>query len=458
MKLFEKILKFLSSLKLAVVVILSIGVISAIGTVYEAKYDAYYAQQVIYFSMAMYGILGLLCVNLIAVMVDRWPWRPHHAGFVLAHIGIIITLIGALITQRLGVDGTMAFEIGASNRFVNLNDREIAIYSTFDGDEVREMRRVPAAFLRQTPTAQKPMEIAFGGEKISVTQYHHFTDRKSEVVESDRKADGPGLRFQLYNDNVNVVDWLLISGRREKVERDLGPAKVVFTKGAYLPSGQGNEIVVDASNPQKLEYIVFTAKQGKVTKRGVLSEGQEVDTGWMGLRFKVLRHLPLATEKVEYIPRDSASPLAQSAVQIQFRGESYWLGYNNILRLFADNVMYLVVYTNRRLTLDFSLTLKQFNIGRYQGTNRAATYESLVDVPDVGEVLISMNEPLKYKGFTFYQASFEENEKGEPVASILSVNYDPGRVLKYLGSALIVLGTILLFYFKKGRKKGSVTQ
>jgi hypothetical protein len=57
---------------------------------------------------------------------------------------------------------------------------------------------------------------------------------------------------------------------------------------------------------------------------------------------------------------------------------------------------------------------------------------------------------LKHNGFTFYQASFTSDEQtGEPNASILSVNWDPGRWVKYLGSLLIVLGSIHMFYFRK---------
>ena len=69
------------------------------------------------------------------------------------------------------------------------------------------------------------------------------------------------------------------------------------------------------------------------------------------------------------------------------------------------------------------------------------------------EVLISMNNPLKYDGFTFYQASFEQDDMGNPTASILSVNNDPGRFLKYLGSMLLVLGSIHLFYMKRRKVK-----
>ena len=69
----ERLFKFLSSLKLAVFIIIAIGVLSAIGTIYEARYDAEYAQTVIYHSIYMYITFALLCTNLIFVMIDRWP-------------------------------------------------------------------------------------------------------------------------------------------------------------------------------------------------------------------------------------------------------------------------------------------------------------------------------------------------------------------------------------------------
>ena len=77
-------LKFLASLKLAVLIILALAIVSAVGTITEARFnDAEVAQKLVYHSPYMYGVLIVLCINLIAVMVDRWPWRPHHLGFVL---------------------------------------------------------------------------------------------------------------------------------------------------------------------------------------------------------------------------------------------------------------------------------------------------------------------------------------------------------------------------------------
>jgi hypothetical protein len=70
--------------------------------------------------------------------------------------------------------------------------------------------------------------------------------------------------------------------------------------------------------------------------------------------------------------------------------------------------------------------------------------------------LVSMNEPMKYGGFTFYQASYVDAQP-RPTTSIFSVNQDPGRWLKYLGSLLIVLGSIWLFGMKYVTKKKAPT-
>jgi hypothetical protein len=149
-------------------------------------------------------------------------------------------------------------------------------------------------------------------------------------------------------------------------------------------------------------------------------------------------------------------------VQVNFQGKTHWTQLNDVLKLFTENSVYIVTYGNRRIDLGFDLFLKHFEIGRYHGTNRAASYQSLVETPEGQEILISMNEPLKYKGLTFYQASFQEDENFQPTASILSVNYDPGRWIKYLGSLIISLGIIWLFYNKRksaraqAPKKGDV--
>src|SRR5690606_30542384 len=70
----------------------------------------------------------------------------------------------------------------------------------------------------------------------------------------------------------------------------------------------------------------------------------------------------------------------------------------------------------------FSLTLLDFSHDRYAGTDIPKNFSSHVRLATPGgrddrDVLIYMNNPLRYAGLTFYQASFEPGDQ----VSILQV-------------------------------------
>ncbi|MEO0335651.1 MAG: cytochrome c biogenesis protein ResB [Pseudomonadota bacterium] len=450
-----KVFDFLSSIKLAVIVILGLAVVSAVGTIVEARYDAEVAQKLVYHSPWMLSVLGLLCVNLIAVMVDRWPWKRHHSGFVLAHIGIIIMLVGSVFTAKYGVDGSMSFDIGGSNRYVTVPEQEFGVYSSFSGDRVTEISKKTVDFFLSQPSSEDPFVVNVGTDTIEVVDYFHYGIRKEDIIETELERSGPGIRFQLQNANVNLSEWLIKPIKKQQESINLGPARVVLSNGDYKYSS-GNEIVLTPHPEQRgLEYEIYTKSKGGKTASGFVEAGSSLETGWMGLTFRLLRYLPRAERKVTYSESEYPNKLTHPAILLKFRNEEHWVALNSVLRLYDENKMFIVTFGNRRIDLGFPMKLTDFRVGKYQGTQRAATYESDVLVPEMGTINISMNEPLKHAGYTFYQASFESDEMGRPTKSILSVNYDPGRGLKYLGSALMVLGTILLFYFKKTLRGGA---
>ena len=445
----KRFFKFIASLRLAVFVILGLAVISAVGTIIEARYnDAMVANKLVYASPWMYFILGLLCVNLIGVMIDRWPWKQHHTGFVLAHIGILTLLFGSWITQKFGVDGSMVFEIGETAKHVTSHERDLSVIASLDGTAFNTIFENEIDFLRRPPSDKKPYQVNLGADTLNFVEYHHFAFREAEVVPSDDPADGPAVRFQLQNANVNMNEWLRRDRTKAEAQLNMGPARVVLARNPVQPSGMNEVLLWITPGNSDIHYAIYN-KDRSLRAKGVVKESDTLETGWMGLKFRILRYLPHAAEKVHYTGMMAASPAANSALRFNFRGKEYWLGLNSTQRIYLADRVYFVSFANRRLELKFPLTLKKFKMDTYQGTDRAATYESEVDVPGRGPVVISMNEPLYEGGFTFYQSSFQRNDKGEAVVSILSVNHDPGRWIKYLGSMLMVLGAIVLFYFKR---------
>ena len=90
----------------------------------------------------------------------------------------------------------------------------------------------------------------------------------------------------------------------------------------------------------------------------------------------------------------------------------------------------------------YSIQLRKFSFDRYEGTQMARNFSSLVRVVDPEqhtdrEVLIKMNDPLRYRGETFYQQSFDpETEK----TTFLQVVRNPAWLLPYIACALVALG------------------
>lgn len=435
---------FLGSLKLAVAIILTTATLAAIGTFVEASYNSEVAQKWVYYSVYMRVTLVMLSINLIVSAAHRYPWKKKHTGFVTAHVGILLLLLGSLLTSRMGVDGSMFFEMGGTVRKVNISEYELVLYVGEDFQFFPMYNRA-VDFIVDHPK-DHPIEFKYQNDLFKITDYIPFAIQKTEVVPSDSIEATPALRFQIYNDRVNVTEWLQQPGPGRPGIMALGPANIVLDKGDYKPTG-GNEIVVKPTSLEKVEYTVYYRDQSKKSKKGSLKVGDLVETGWMGLQFRVLNYYSKAIVKNQYTPLERPTPLTTQAVEVDFNGQKRWLGLNGIIKFFTDSKSYILKYGNKQLDLGFDMTLKDFEIGRYQGTMRAATYKSSVDVQGLGVREISMNEPLKHAGYTFYQASFQEDpQTGRPTASILSVNHDPGRILKYLGAFLIVLGAILMFY------------
>src|SRR5207247_2232415 len=95
----------------------------------------------------------------------------------------------------------------------------------------------------------------------------------------------------------------------------------------------------------------------------------------------------------------------------------------------------------------FSLTLIEFRYDRYLGTEVAKNFSSRVRLqdPERGEdreILIRMNEPLRYRGETFYQADFDKTtEKG----TVLQVVRNPGWLIPYVSCVLVTVGMAVHF-------------
>jgi hypothetical protein len=445
----RKVIKKLASIQLAVVLMLALGIIIAWGTIVESRYDALAAAKFVYHTWWMYTLMAVFAINLMAVMADRWPWQKRHIPFLLAHIGIILLLVGSVFTMEGGLDGSMRVGIGETNRMVSIAGiTDLQIWHSANGDNFDKKYDQAVDFLKNPPTREKPLNFQTADGPISIVEYSPYVFATRQIVASAFERMGSGLRFQIQNDKVNVNEWLLQNRKDAIVTHELGPARISLGLAPKHPTGV-NEIFLSPVDKDTINYTVFNQDPKKKTLQGKLKEGGSVSTGWMGLELKVLRYFYKAEESWDFKPNHRPTELTTSMAKVLFQGREREMQLNDVLKFFTDKGVYIISYGNRRVDLGFNILLNKFEIGKYPGTNRAASYQSLVTIPDGTEHLIYMNEPLKYRGLTFYQASFQDGPNGEPIASIFSVNQDPGRWIKYLGSLILSLGVVWLFYSKR---------
>jgi hypothetical protein len=590
--------KFLASLKLAVICLLSVAGVLATATVLESIYGTRAAHVMVYGTVWFYLLLTLLATNVFCAALSRWPWKKRQYGFVITHAGILTILFGSFLTMRFGVDGNLPVYEGGEDSQVILSNLKLSVMD--EQEKQAENFPVPEyALLKQGNLMQVDLSPT---DKLKVDEFIPRAVAEREITPSPLPGVGqPAVKVEVFNSRFRVGEWLLLSQPEKPAQLSLGPATLSFQKlwssesekrfldrkpeaqpkadpiGYLLLEFEGKQFRIDiashlhhwqpiASTPYKIEidqYLPYAVVQnneltnrskepvnptvqlhladasgveekhtvfanfpefstrhktppeqvpfpihltmvsaahsqpppaqspmqkargelrfaqtaddkrllyqvrgsnGQVNAEGEVKVGDEVETGWMDLKFQVVNWLPAAVERevpryVEYIQSGGESNFLTS---IRLRevsdrtpsssgvGDEYMIEGSR--RSFSvGNKMLVVRFGKERMTLPFRIFLEKFTVGNDPGTTRAATYQSNVEVRDTvngvsRKALISMNEPLNYGGYTFYQASYQLQD-GAPPISIFSVNYDPGRWLKYLGSIVMVLGIILMFYF-----------
>lgn len=104
--------------------------------------------------------------------------------------------------------------------------------------------------------------------------------------------------------------------------------------------------------------------------------------------------------------------------------------------------------------LPFAVELIEFRRETHPGTPVARHYESMIrvhDGPASWESRVSMNAPLRYRGYTLYQSSYVQTGRGQkPEISVLAVVWNAGRIFPYLAGSLMCLGMAL--HFVTGRR------
>jgi hypothetical protein len=448
-----RLFQLLASLRVGVVTMVALAVTCGIATFYESSRGTAAAQRVFYQTRWFTALLSLLALNILLSMLKRYPWNRHQAGFVMAHVGIVLLLVGSLVSLHRGLDGTVALYEGDGTGSVTLRERALTV------EVAGRQHTFPANFDSRPPRPDRPAVFAVPGTPVTLVADDYAPH--TEVAEAlEETADGsPALSFALDGQFGHQTGWLVAGS--DRAHTALGPLHLVLhhatteaeARAALAQAESTSHVIFVAGPGPSLRYALSGSG---ATATGVAVPGRPIVTPWMGLTATVEKFLARAT--VIKNVRPAALPIRDErrspAVRVRFDSPaggtaSAWVPWGESVSADLAEGAAWVAFGEREAPLGFRITLLDFRAGTYPGSRRPASYESRVrvDEPDGSrsEHLISMNHPLHHRGYIFFQASFVE---GQRMMSVLSVSRSPGLPLVYLGTALVSLGVAWMFYVK----------
>lgn len=161
-------------------------------------------------------------------------------------------------------------------------------------------------------------------------------------------------------------------------------------------------------------------------------------------------------------PKDKDAEANMTGLTMRLSGadipESVYIAFEGMpkpVAFSAGGHEYKMLFGKQQRELPFHIELHDFVKEDYPSTMMAKSYHSDVSVLDDGvhwASRIEMNAPLRYKGYTFYQSSFDQS--GEVEMTVLSVVENKGRIFPYIGTFVIALGLILQLLIVSRAKKG----
>jgi len=311
----------------------------------------------------------LLLINLLAAHAVRFKFNWKRSGILMIHSGLIVLMIGELVTGLFAVEGNMTMEQGGATNYLELRETS-GFLGKINGPEL--------AF----SDLSNPKS-----EKVVVIPNH--------MIRNKGKLSDPALPF-----DIEVLEYMNNSSISENT-----------SQGNLATKGDGMSVVA-ISKPE----VSGTSSDQKIDLPSAYIRliDKKIWTGkWclpgFGMAFTLQHETNPGSDNLGR-PKVADGPADETLLQTISNG------------------------TDR---------IQTRAISGYQHSQEFSSKVKLVDPVrnDSFETLISMNNPLRYEGETFYQSGFLPGDKG----TILQVVRNPGWLLPYLSCALVSIGMLIHF-------------
>lgn len=445
--------KFLFSIKTSIFLLLIYIVLIALATFVENDFGTSAAQWLVYHNRWFNFLHFILMVNFFGIAFKYKLFQRKKLSILIFHFAFVIIIIGAAITRFMSYEGSMHLrsqetsnKIISENTFLNL---------TIDNNDIQYDISYPVSLnALSKPDFKKTLH--FEDRDIDIEIVNFIPNSDEELIQVD---SGETVLALVISTKEGAQNILLKSGigeifgnqflsfnlfsRANGIHFFETDSDIVFTNP--YPTWYSNMQDSTLGSYEMMKDIPFV-------KNRIYSWG----------KYKMALNKVYKNAAIRLVSQKDKRQYPLNALQVKINDGNF----SKTINLFGDkgilpsktnfslnNLNYSMGYGSKEIPLPFSLKLNEFKLRRYPGSQNPASYESWITLNDSlnnykEKYHIFMNNVLSYKGYRFYQASYDPDEQG----SILSVNKDNlGTIISYIGYFFLILGMFFNLFDKNGR-------
>jgi len=439
-----KIIKFLFSPVLMTILFFLFALAMAVATFVENDYGREAAYGAVYGTKWFELIFILLAVNLAGQVFQYRLYRKEKVTVLGFHLAFIIMIAGAGFTRYTGFEGTIHIREGEEESRVFSAEKYLGYALTDEsGNTIVENYEKFSPALDGTGFERKITENL-------ILRLQQVIPYAVESVE-ESPSGTPVIMFMVSLPGGNMKSLILKKGDSSAA----GPMLVSFSGNA------GADVKIEADTTG---FYFISARETSVTnmmggekityKPGdkiLIKQMQVFSTGdvkFVPQKFTLSGVISVKPADIEGFGQERSAMIFHVFVETQSRPVTLWINRDENISetsVTTGGKTLRISYGSKVINLPFSLKLNDFILERYPGSNTPSGYKSDVILTDnqtgfSKSFLIYMNKILKYRGYRFYQASYDPDEKG----TILSVNHDvAGIFITYTGYSILFLFILL---------------
>ena len=452
----SKILQFLFSTKFMLVLLILFPVAMGIGTFLESWYSTDAARIWIYNAWWFELLMLLLMVNFMGNIKKYNLLSKEKLSVLILHLSFIFILLGAFVTRYIGDEGVMPIrENNVSNTYLSEKTYlTVFVDGTEDGVPQRKTLKsylllsehVNNDFTINDDFYSKDFSISYNDYKENVTEGLVLDPSGERYIKLVEALDGNRQDHYIKEGQVTSIQNILFSFNYYQK----GAINITSEAGEYYIESPFDGIYTIMSNQQSAEL--------NKDKKQLL----ELRSLYQIPGFQFVFPEPALRGVFEIVDAEVTDREVEDALylKVNYNGKSEEVsllggrGYvNNPKKVTIDDLDFYLSYGSDEVQLPFSIKLNDFIAEKYPGTeNSYSSFKSKVTVEDdkIFDYDIFMNNILNHKGYRFFQASFDPDEKG----TVLSVNDDFwGTFITYAGYLLLFFSMTAIFFVGNTRFK-----